>query len=214
MDQAGVEPATSTLPRWRATNCATSPYVGNRGVEPRVSSPQTRPGHRAGRSRTPQAGRYRAAAGPGQSAVHCGVTKMQVSGHAGVRMGGRSRTHNKRLWRPLLYQLSYAHMSLCLKREEPPCPGSRGAARVHLLVSSLVAPPDPGLLITVVRCPERGLGRAATEHQARRLDCVRPQHHGTHVKTQPPESATVFRRASPEDCPEGTLRRREWRKTR
>lgn len=29
------------------------PMVGNRGVEPRTSAPQTRPGHRAGRSRSP-----------------------------------------------------------------------------------------------------------------------------------------------------------------
>ena len=33
------------------TPVACGPYVGNRGVEPRTSSPQTRPGHRAGRSR-------------------------------------------------------------------------------------------------------------------------------------------------------------------
>jgi len=36
-------------------------------------------------------------------------------------MGGRTRTPNRRFWRPLLYQLSYAHMTLFVPRqtEEP-----------------------------------------------------------------------------------------------
>jgi hypothetical protein len=75
-------------------------------------------------------------------------------------------------------------MWLCLDTKEPPCPVPGWAARVHLMVSSLVAPPAPGLLVTVVRLPERGRDRAAVEHQARRLDCVRPQHHAPHGKGQ------------------------------
>src|SRR5262245_7547884 len=47
----------------------TTPYVGNWGVEPHTSSPRTRPGHRAGRSRYVP-GRRRAATRPGPYVCH------------------------------------------------------------------------------------------------------------------------------------------------
>ena len=153
VDQPGLEPGTFALPERRATRLRHKPInparegagrynVGSRGVEPRTSWSQTRPGHRAGRSRLP--GRRPACRRrPGfVYAIHCGV--LNVRGRRPkpgmVRRGDRTRTCNARLWRPLLYQLNYTPMAgVVPQRKSRPYPDAGG--RLERL-SSLLAPPS------------------------------------------------------------------------
>lgn len=53
-----------------------------------------------------------------------------IRGAFRLRTGGETRTPDARLWRPLLYRLSYARMKLCLwgKREPPPGRSREAAA--------------------------------------------------------------------------------------
>lgn len=170
MDQRGFEPRTSALPRRRATNCATSPCVGDRRIERRVFCSQ---GRRVAGSLAPDwcpDRRHLRADGR----VHLMLSAVELTRYVpefGVlRTGGRSRTHNLRCWRPLLYQLSYAHMELSVGTKKPPLFGFPGGGW-FASACSLVAP-APGLLIRVVAdSPECGRGR-----QPLRLVGGRPQH--------------------------------------
>ncbi len=63
MDQAGVEPATSALPRRRATSCATGPCVGDPRLERGVSCTQGKRVHRLPRPRSVGSDRAREAPG-------------------------------------------------------------------------------------------------------------------------------------------------------
>jgi hypothetical protein len=125
-----IPPPTSAVPRRRATDCATSPYVGNARVERAASWSQTRPGHRAGRSRSPGTPPI-CGGGRASYAIHCGIFNHQCHSArkcAGQSRGDRTRTCNLRFWRPPRYQLRHAPMRLLCYNEKPPDPWSGWAA--------------------------------------------------------------------------------------
>jgi hypothetical protein len=104
VDLPGIEPGTSALPRRRATDCATSPYVRDRGIEPRMSCSQSRrvnqlprPGYaRPAASVTPPVGL------PCMPSTVEFSTISPTGPKAGDRRGDTIRTCDTRVWNPLL----------------------------------------------------------------------------------------------------------------
>ena len=154
--------------------------VGNARVERAASWSQTRPGHRAGRSRSPAAGTLERAPEPGMSChpLWSSQRGAMCRRHAGaVRTGGRTRTLNRRLWGPLLCPVELHPRAEKQNAARSGFPGGRRSRRLL----RLCAPPVPvGLLAVgqVDRSPRAGHANETGRRVPLRFPGGRPQHHG------------------------------------
>lgn len=162
----GLQPDALPLTPGERDTCAAPPVtVGCPRVERGVCWPQTSWVSVSLAPVPPGAG---SAPGFMPSAVE--FPTVHPTGRGRGSTGGRSRTRNVRLWRPLLCQLSYARMFCCR------CPGTRNAARSRsgwaasalLIEGPLGAPPPRLVQLLADRSAVEGPGLRAGLTAARR----------------------------------------------